>query len=466
MSQAADSSVKPAKPLWKRGWFRWLFSTLLLFILFISLLPFAVQYGALHVIKKQGIAQADIKNIDINLFTGEVGIYGVTLSGDDQGHAQLESLYINLAMQALVEKQIKLQSIKLNGFELDVKNSDQGEWIIAGYTPPPSDSAEPKTEETTTDSSWGIAIDALQLSAIKTRLDIPQLKTTLSINDLTLNNLASWNPQSPSPLNALLHVDGSAVTLNSQLQPFLDEPQFKVSINIDALPLAYANGFLADSDIKDLSGTLNVKTDLVATIKAQQPVIEANTTLQINDIRLQQAQYKIAAKQLNWQSSASYVAPVSETDMGVRVSAQLDLNQFNLYDQKTSLTLANFKQLDIKNIRLAEAQQTSVEAVLLKQLHLLSKQNNDELLTIASTQVNDINYDGDKAIAVESVAIQALKANVILKENGQLHLLDLLTEHQQSRQRLRNRLKRQKPKTRLLMKSSPVRMKKIHGWYR
>ena len=422
-----DERAATRIPALKQRKVKWAIAALLVLLLFVSLLPVGVRYGAIQALKQQGMQQVDINDIDINLFSGELGITGMAVSGDGQGLAQLDSLYINLSMLALFKQRLQIENIRLDGLVLDVKNTPEGEWIVAGYRPPP---AEPTGNEATAGSSWGIGIDSLQLKAIKTQLDLPQLQTTLTLDDLQIKQLASWQPQQAASVDLKLRIDDAPLTINGQLHAFLAEPKLKASLTLNDLPLALANGFAAEADVKELTGALTINTNVSAILKADQPHVAATTTLALTKLSLQQAQYQISAKQFHWQGDVAYVSPVSPNDLGVRASGEVGVENFQLFDNDASLALVLLKQLTIKDIRLIEEQQATVAAILLDQMQLLSKAKDDELLNIASTTLEEIDYDGRTTLAIDQVAIQGLVASVQIQESGQLHLIEAVTKAQ------------------------------------
>lgn len=428
MPDPLNKNATKVKPTVKQRKLKWGIAFLVILLLFILLLPVGVRYGAIQVLKQQGMQQAEIADIDINLFSGELRVTGMLVSGDGQGRARLDSLYVNISMLALLKKQLQIENILLDGLVLDVKNDMEGAWIVAGYHPPPA--TESTGSETTTASTWGIGIDSLQLKAIKTQLDLPQLQTVLNLDALQIKQLASWQPQQSTPFNMRLRIDESPLNIDGEVQPFLAAPTLKANVTLDKLPLALAKGFASEANIKELTGTLTLSTHLSATFNADQPHIEAATTLTLNKLSLQQAQYKIAANQFGWQGDVAYVAPVSQHDLGVRASGDIAMEQFQLFDNDAALALVLLKQLTINDIRLIEDQQASIVTILLKQLQLLNKSKDDELLHIANTTIKKVDYDGLTTVAIDNVTLQGLVANTQVKQNGQLHLMDTLAKTQ------------------------------------
>jgi len=428
MSDPLNKNTAEIAPAVKQRKLIWGIAFLVIVLLFISLLPVGVRYGAIHVLKQQGMQHVEIADIDINLFSGEIKVTDMLVSGDGQGRAQLDAFYVNLSMLALFKKQLKIENILLDGLMLDVKNSTDGEWRVAGYLPPPA--AEPTDSEATTESTWGIGIDSLQLKAIKTQLDLPQLQTTLVLDELQLKQLASWQPEQQTQFNMQLRIDESPLNINGEVQPFLAAPPLTANVALDKLPLALARGFAAEANVKALTGALSLSTNISATLNAAQPHIEAVTTLILDELSLQQGQYKIAAHQFNWQGDVAYVTPVSQRDLGVRATGDVAMEKFQLFDNEASLALVLLKQLTINDIRLVEGQQASVAAILLKQLQLLNKSNDDELLNVTNSTIEKIDYDGSTAVAIDNITLQGLTANVQVKQDGQLHLIDALTKTQ------------------------------------
>ena len=241
----------------------------------------SIKYLAINLLKDQGICQIEIKDVDLNLFSGEFGLSGVQLSGNGQGRASLSRLYLNLSMLALLSKRIELEQFELSGLELDLDNTITGDWIIAGTLPPPaSTSAEPEPAA----EPWEIGIRQSKLDAISVHLSSPKLHTDLHIDSLQLSQLASWLPQQTSLYQAELRIGQAPLQLSGQMQPFKPTPEFSGKIQLQQLPLSLAAAFAEAAGINNLSGELNLQTKFSAKLEAGQPQLESQTHININKL--------------------------------------------------------------------------------------------------------------------------------------------------------------------------------------
>ena len=411
---------------------KWLLASLLTLLILLTLLPIAIKYLAMHLAKEQGISQIMIMDVDLNLFSGEFGLYGVRLSGNDQGQASLSRLYLNISMLGLLNKRLELEQFELSGLELDLQNTLTGDWIIAGILPPPaSPSPSQASEPEAASEPWGIGIQQASLGAINVHLSMPKLETDLHIDSLQLSQLASWLPQQTSHYQAQLHIDQAPLQLDGNMQPFKAMPQFSGSLKLQQLPLALAAAFARDAGINQLNGELTLQTEFSARIDSGQPILETQTDVTLAKLGLAlkttQQQYQLANQHLNWNGQLNYQPAENEQDLDLRLKGDLAIKQFSLQDSQAKLELALFEQLQLNQIELATAQQLSVSKIELTQLTLLRKQQ-DEILTLANTTVNQLGFDGKQTLTIDSVNLDALSAKIKIKADGKIHLLDQLQD--------------------------------------
>jgi len=413
-------STKPLLPL-SRGK-KLLLTSLLLLSVLLTLLPIAIQYLAVNLLKDQGISQVEIADVDLNLFSGEFGLNGVRLSGNDQGRASLSRLYLNLSMLALLSKRIELEQLELSGLELDLDNTITGDWIIAGILPPlapVSTAAEPTAEP------WGIGIKRSTLENISVHLSSPKLKTDLHVDSLQLSQLASWLPQQTGHYQTQLRIGRAPLQLSGQMQPFKANPEFSGKIQLQHLPLSLAAAFAEAVGINKLSGELSLQSEFSVRLEAGQPQVESQTQINLDKLELTQGQYQLSNQQLNWDGQLNYLPPDSAEDLGLRLIGTLAIKYFSLQDSQANLELILFEQLQLNDIQLATAQQLSIKQINLDQLTLLHKQQH-EMVTLAKATVTTLIFDGNQTLNINTVDLDGLTANIKIKADRRIQLLDQL----------------------------------------
>ena len=410
------------KPVYQSPWLRRLVGALLLILLLLSLLPIGVKYAALHLLREQGFKQAEIGDIDLNLFSGEAALTNVRLSADGQGRLTLSRLYLNLAMSALVSKRIQIESIRLNGVALDVANLESGDWSVAGFIPPPAEQAAAQQAQS---EPWGIGVDVLQFNDIHVHLSMPKLKSTLTLDGLQLSQLASWLPQQASPYQMQSHIDETPLLLSGQMQPFNAAPQFQGTMELTRLPLAMAAAFAREAGVERLEGNLSLKSEFNAVL-AEQPQVKTRTSVSLAGLAVQYQQYKIDTKAISWDGSLDYLTPANEADLGVRLNGGVTVQHFAVNDEQARLMLSTFESVNLSDVVLSEAQQLTIKQIAFRDLTLLRQDQNNQLLTLAGINIKDVDYDGKQSVAINDIGLNGLQAAVSIEADGGLKLIRAL----------------------------------------
>ena len=106
----------------------------LLIVVLLLALPTILESVVVNQIRKQGIDAAGIYNIDVNYFSGEVLVEGLTAVDEKALKFSLKQLYLDLEWTKLVKGSVAVDLFKVDGLYVDVKQLNKG-LIIAGISP-------------------------------------------------------------------------------------------------------------------------------------------------------------------------------------------------------------------------------------------------------------------------------------------------------------------------------------------
>lgn len=422
---------KPTTKNTKR-WPKVLAITLACLAIFLWILPELVRLGAQRWLNQQPqIQQLSIEDIDINLFSGEVALKGVRLTGAHLGEAQLEAIYINLGMQQLFSKNIDVQQLSIIGLEFNISTDGAEQYTLAGIplpqaaapaTPPPATLDEP-LPDASADSSWGVGIQALELQRIAVHIEHPELQTDIRLQSLQLGRAATWLPAQQTPIKLSMQLAEAQLQLKGQLTPFEDNPAAKLHLNLQNLPLSLADKMAAAQGVKGLDGLLNLEIDATASASG---AAHAETTLSLDGLKFDYQNYAIALEQLNWQGPLAYTRPESETDLGARVDGALKLSKLQVYDQAAQLSLLDLDALAAKQISLQAQQLVSITELKLSELTTLSNKEG-RLFSTQALILQAIAYDGRQELSIDTITFNKARANIELEKSGALRRVSQLT---------------------------------------
>jgi len=168
---------------------RFLIVTVLIFTLIgglLSVLPYAIEKGAVSWLQQHGVDDARIANIDLNLFSGEALVEGLQ-SGNG---LNIDYLSIDFDWLPLWHHIVHIRTLKLSESSLHVLEQ-KGIWQVAGIKAGAGESDSPAAQPDEQNNPWLVVVDDLVLDAVnvnvKTALfafSLPLKSLRLSLSDL------------------------------------------------------------------------------------------------------------------------------------------------------------------------------------------------------------------------------------------------------------------------------------------
>jgi len=186
---------------------------ILIFVLMgglLSLLPFAIEKGAVSWLQQHGVADARIANIDLNLFSGEALVEGLK-SGDG---LTIDHLSIDFDWLPLWHHIVHIRTLKLSQSNLHVLQR-KGMWQVAGIS---AGAGAPETAAVETaaaqpgeqDNPWLVVVDDLLLDAVDMNVKTDLFSFSLPLKSLRLS-LSDLQQQQQQMVN---HIEIGAMTFS------------------------------------------------------------------------------------------------------------------------------------------------------------------------------------------------------------------------------------------------------------
>lgn len=404
-------------------WLKRLAVVVVIFLVFLTLLPEMLRLAANHWLNEQReVHSFVIDDIDLNLFSGEVGLKGIDLSGNATDHAQLESLYINLSMIALLQQRIEIEQFDLTGVSLAVAQNEAQDIFISGI--PLLASSSEKSSENSQESAWGIGIQSLNLANFNLQFSSPLLTTHIELQKINLGAVSTWQPEQTADISLALKIQEAPLTIKGAIKPFANHVQLK--IELDQFPLSLLKAVAAEQAIEDLSGFLSLKLDVNARVDGP---IWLKSELLIEALKLRQDKHAFALDQIDWQGDLNYQTPVSETDLGLRIQGGLNLAEFNLIDESAGVALVNVEHLSLQSFELAQDQFASIKQVDLNKLIFFTKEK-ESLATLEAIEIHQLDYDGQQTLKIDKIDISTLLAKLSIDAEGKLPVIETMSSGQ------------------------------------
>ena len=170
-------------------------------------LPFVLRSYAENWLLEHGSFTAQIDDVDFNLFTGEVGIEGVSAQNEMGDRLSLEYLAINIAVFALMDGQIDVQTMHLRGGYLDIRKNDEYHIGPLRFDSPSTSQGQPP--------AWGVGVRELELSDVLVAYSSDAIHQEASIEKATISDLFSRVRLVMDRSDSLVNVAGCRSSLRS-----------------------------------------------------------------------------------------------------------------------------------------------------------------------------------------------------------------------------------------------------------
>lgn len=201
--------------LFSKRWVQVCCSTLILFALFLFLLPHAVQIGLERWLIKNGADLATIQKIELNLFTGAASLQGVNVVLDDKTVLANSDISLNLGLGALFKRHTLIQSASLNKIVLDIEQYEDGRWRFGSFTTQKQEKVGDLPGKTST--PWLFQAHQLELVDCTVYYTQPDLRVSLYIEQGELHQFSTGPAEMPAELTlkGLLNNAPFSIQLNT-----------------------------------------------------------------------------------------------------------------------------------------------------------------------------------------------------------------------------------------------------------
>jgi len=466
-------------------WRRFFWTCLLLSTAFFSLLPLALELAAEKWLRDNGVADADVRNVDLNLFSGEFSLYGLSAGRQSGQVLHLGQLHLAWEWKSLWDRRVVIEKISLHDVSLDLQALQDGGWrvgglVISGATPDANSTQDGgAAEQTPTPGQtllWSFGLTALNISGIDLRYRDQQLESHIELERLRVGNVQTWDRSSPAMVEARLKLNGSELSLNSEVTPFSDEPDMQGQLKLSALDLAPFRTLLKAGGIDDIAGHLSVDMQLKARYHANAALaldIKGNVDgdaiqLQMEALQLDQksigwdgdvtllfpqqsdqdllridgtlsaagtvlkllaADLHIAQQALQWRGQVRFrQAEEGATFPGLSVDADIDVNALTVTDTAKQLTLAAIGALKAQGLNIRDdvirlERLSADDSSVLK----LGEASSATVVHVGTIAVIDAAMVPQQPWAVESIQLDKLGVDLRRNKKGQWWLIDRLT---------------------------------------
>jgi len=419
----------------KRGRWLWVSGTVIAVTGFVLIvLPIVIEWGAEKWLRENGATQANIADIDLNLFTGRMAVYGLKAGVTEGRTLKVAVARLEINWQALFKRQIEVERIELTDAVIDVRP-------LSGKVPtglaigelaffPVAASASKPEPENRNNNDWGIGIHAMVVNNVSiNHFDSSLMNNHLQIKHLQLGMLASWLKDNPVKLVAELLVNGAYFHIDSELLPFQQSPQAVANIRLSSLSLKNYAAFIEPAGLFNPAGDIDFDLALEVGYKDNSELdLKLAGSVILNNFHAEFDDIVIGQEALNWQGKVSYLVNLTDSAASVLTSeGEVILNNLKINNKKSGLTLLDLSRAGFTQIKVAKPGDISVAEASLTQIQALKNtQLSDETVFVKLERIllNDITLSEIKHVAIDEVTLEQLAVDVEISRDGKIVLLD------------------------------------------
>jgi len=451
----------------------------LLVALLLVILPYAAKYGAVHYLETEKNIQANIGDLNINLFTGKVGLQGVHLYGPELGELHLGQFLLDLSIMELFNKNILVESINFHDFKTNVTELDKA-WNVGGVHIPLSgeEPKEPaKSQQESKPLDWGYGVRSIAFSNLKIDVSSQYTDSHFILNKLKVNDLLSWYPANASNLELDLNINGDSFKISGDVTPFISEPVLKTKVHINNIQLKPFLKSLKELPFEKASVAVFSDFNLEVVSRKEHIELGINGSYGLKDIYLKDKSREIKLNKLFWDGAQKVSLPkqgvkiinldglfaIENVDVvdsennahvlqekvelagqyeikldeksdkpDVVASAALTVDQLNVNSLDKKIKLISFDNWQVKKINVKSIDDVMVGISELNNLLLLNDLSNEKLPPVAKLEkfiVSDIHYQPNK-VEIAKIDFRHLNADVRLDKKGDIPALASISPKQ------------------------------------
>ena len=269
--QSTPPQTQNLRSRWRKRLY-WVGGIAVVFVAILVAIPLVTQRLATSWLQENGASTAHIENIDINPFTGTVRLFDLDASGaDSQQRLHIGMAEIDVRWWPLVSKRVHVDAVRLSDTQIDIVNSNDGNWQVGGlrFAPQAETPAAPETESSSA-FDWGLGSEVLSLLDVSLTYRDGLLDTDLEIAEISLGSHYSWQPEDSTGLVVDMSINDAPISLRSDVTPWAQNQSISGALQVDAFDLAESQEALEGyTGLVDSRGTVSMDLTVTATRNTQ-----------------------------------------------------------------------------------------------------------------------------------------------------------------------------------------------------
>lgn len=304
----------------RNKWLQVLSAITLILIALLAVMPVVIERMAVAWLEDNGADRAKIGNIDLNIFSGRVGLFDLEVDKAGEAPLRIWRLTVDVDWSQLLRKRFFVSSIWLYEADLLIQQQEDGNLVIGGIQFGGESEAVPQAEASEDKSGfldrWGVGINSFAIRNSTIRYQSSQFDERVDINSLYVLNALSWEPEDAARIHFDMLVNQQPVTLFSDTRVFRDAPDTSSTLQLVKLDLSHYEAIAKQAGIDELRGLLSLNLVLNAVYETDKHTrVTLDADLNLDDFRVRQGDLSIEQKSLRFESQSTLNFPASAGEL-------------------------------------------------------------------------------------------------------------------------------------------------------
>lgn len=461
-------------------------SVLVFFAIVLGILPIFLQRGLTNFLIDQGATNVSIGDVDFNIFSGALVVRQAGYELVEENPFHCDEMSINVDIVPVFSNRIFIHEVHLDNCKVVINKPDEDTLIVNGFRIPlDTATKEQKSEATPVAPSepWFVGLHRLHLSDIAITYRDTKITTEITIDNITLSDMAQWEPDFVTDYSIAIKVNNAPISLRGTVQPFHSSKSFTGKLQISDFDFSYFAPLFEKSPFVLTEGLLNTELQLASVLNAENKY-EVNTEgnlenrnfkATINGDQLSQeklqwsGKLKVVIDKLDFYKSISIdnnlqltnlqfktattplainVASIShngrliledqkENPPNTHLTGSTTVNNLAIVNEKVALDIASINAIEVKDFELSNAENILFPSLVVRDAKFVGKTagassdkkaKGEYLLSFSDLTMRDIHIIDQHDVKVTSINLKDIKSQIIKDKQGKLRYIDEVSQ--------------------------------------
>ena len=285
--------------------------------LILMFLPFGMEYGIERYFLTHGADEADVADVDFNLFTRRLVLKNVTVKAANEQVLNVSEAGFTIAWSPFFKKRFLIEKIDLSDSLIIIEEMPEGRWRIGGLLLAPS-------ADRSAASPWGFGLVELQVQNSQVKFRSSPLTSELQIEQARLTRLRSWLPDQDAHLTFEGKLNDGTLQFQGDLSPVGSGTIVDGSLKLQGLTLTPFAQLIA-ADPGTLQGRLDADVRILSKYSSEKEFnFDQTGRLALNRARMRFGDVDLADEHFTWEGTVQIKLPAASDALRIAAAGQLE----------------------------------------------------------------------------------------------------------------------------------------------